>query len=326
MQIGNRSRFRQFDMPPARHRAGAAADKDVGQRVSVVPVAVGHVRAVHEERVVEQRPLAVGNRGHLADKIGKALHVPGLDPNQFLDSSQIVGMMRHRVERIGNADVVVRAVGAFGDHEVRSHARQIGLIGQRDQVEEQPDLLVERVQFADRRLGQIDARQVALRCQLDAPFDFPNRLQIAFQNDTVARVQIALQCPRAVVDAVQKAHGLRGNGFPLLGCVAFTEQLDKDLARIEFHRQRRVGVAERKRGTVIAPGTAARCHLAGGFGSQFQGRQRSVLADLAGDHLVERGGHAGPRRVVIRPDAAQPGRGRQAVHPAHHGLVFQIAE
>jgi hypothetical protein len=60
------------------------------------------------------------------------------------------------MERVGHADVVVGAVRAFGDHDVRGDARQIGLVGQRDQIEQQIDLRAKLVQLANRSLGHID--------------------------------------------------------------------------------------------------------------------------------------------------------------------------
>ena len=70
------------------------------------------------------------------------------------------------MEGVGHADVVVGPVRALGHHDVGGHARQVGLIGERDQVEQQVDLLVEVVQLADRRLGNVIADRFAARRQL----------------------------------------------------------------------------------------------------------------------------------------------------------------
>ena len=89
----------------------------------------------------------------------------------------------------GHADVVVGAVGAFGHHDVRGHARQVRLVGQRDQVEQQVDLRAERVQLADRRLRHVDARQVAARRQLHAPLDLAHRLEVVVEDHAIARAR-----------------------------------------------------------------------------------------------------------------------------------------
>ena len=49
------------------------------------------------------------------------------------------------MEGVRHADVIIGPVRAFGDHDVGGHAREIGLIGNRDQIEHQPHLLVERI-------------------------------------------------------------------------------------------------------------------------------------------------------------------------------------
>ena len=55
--------------------------------------------------------------------------------------------------------------------------------------------------------------------------------------------------------------------FALGGGVALAEQLDEHLARVVFHRQRRVVVAERQRGAVVAgPRHRRRPRLDGGLG------------------------------------------------------------
>ncbi len=54
-------------------------------------------------------------------------------------------MVRDGVEGLGNPDMVVGLVRAFSDHDVGSHAGDVGLIGDRDQIEKKFDLLVEIV-------------------------------------------------------------------------------------------------------------------------------------------------------------------------------------
>ena len=49
---------------------------------------------------------------------------------------------------VRNAEVLVRPPGAFRRHHVRGHTREVGLVGQCDQVEHHVDLLGEVVQFA----------------------------------------------------------------------------------------------------------------------------------------------------------------------------------
>ena len=94
-----------------------------------------------------------------------------LDSHELLQTLELVRVVRKRMERVGHADVVVCPIRAFGDHDVRGHARQVRLVGKGDEVEHDLDLLVERIELADRRFGQLDTRQIALLRFLDAPFD-----------------------------------------------------------------------------------------------------------------------------------------------------------
>ena len=106
---------------------------------------------------------------------------------------QIVGVVRHGMERIRNADVVVGAVRAFRDHDVGRHAREVGLVRERDQVEHQLDLLAEVFQFPDGSIGNLERRQILRRRHLRAPLDLANAFQIAVENGAVAAPEVALQ-------------------------------------------------------------------------------------------------------------------------------------
>src|SRR3974377_2215565 len=65
VQIGNRRSFGQLDLPSPLERAGAAADQDGRQRIIAVQVAVGHVGAVEQHGVIQQRAFAVGCGGEV---------------------------------------------------------------------------------------------------------------------------------------------------------------------------------------------------------------------------------------------------------------------
>ena len=80
-------------------------------------------------------PCAVGRFRHLLHEFREFFHVPGLDLDQLVDSVYIVGMVRNGMERIRNPDVIVGAVGAFGDHDVCGHASKVGLKRESQQVE-----------------------------------------------------------------------------------------------------------------------------------------------------------------------------------------------
>src|SRR5215471_4849986 len=89
------------------HLAVAASDQYVRLRIIVMAIAVAHVRSIHEDRVIEQRSLAIGYLRHLLYKCRELFEVPGLDLDQLLNPSQIVGVVRDGMEGIRNTDVVV---------------------------------------------------------------------------------------------------------------------------------------------------------------------------------------------------------------------------
>ena len=109
------------------------------------------------------------------------------------------------MEGIRNTDVVVGPVRAFRDHDVGSHARQVGLIRERDQVEHQLHLLGEGVQFSHGSLGNLERGKIFRRRLLRAPLDLANAFEISVENGPVPVPEVALQALCAVQDQIQQA-------------------------------------------------------------------------------------------------------------------------
>src|SRR5438132_8244315 len=65
-QVRHRRVIRILEMTAALVIAGRASDDEIRQREMVVLVAVAHVAAVEDERVIEERAVAVLNRVELA--------------------------------------------------------------------------------------------------------------------------------------------------------------------------------------------------------------------------------------------------------------------
>src|SRR6516162_4018811 len=108
VQIGNRRVFGKVDLLSALlERARAAADEDVRQRIIAVHVAVAHVGAVEQHRIVQERAFAVGRGGELLDEIPEPLHVIALDLHQLLEPVEVIGMMRQRMEGVRHADEII---------------------------------------------------------------------------------------------------------------------------------------------------------------------------------------------------------------------------
>ena len=60
--------------------------------------------------------------------------------------------MRQRMEGFGDAQVRVGAHAGFAIHRHRDHARDVGLEGERHQIEHQLEMLGDVVRRADRRI------------------------------------------------------------------------------------------------------------------------------------------------------------------------------
>ena len=201
------------------------------------------------------------------------------------------------MEGIRNADVVVGPVRAFRDHDVGSHARQVGLIRERDQVEHQLHLLGEVVQFSHGSLGNLERGQIFRRRLLRRAARSRERFR-DIRRERPCRRSRGRPCRLlgAVQDQIEQAVRACADGRALLRRVAFTEQLQKDLPRIRSPS----AAAIPRRGTTawysMPPLPAADCTVVSD--GDFERGQRRVLADDFRDHLIESRGHvrAGTRR------------------------------
>ncbi len=128
---------------------GAVPQHDRRERKVIMIIAVRHVRAVQEDRVVEDAVLAVRLLGELAEEVRDHLAVPGLQLRQLHEAGRIIVMVRQRMERVGNTDMRISLVADLGRHHERHDSRHIRLVRQCDHVKQESDLLVE-VRNADR--------------------------------------------------------------------------------------------------------------------------------------------------------------------------------
>ena len=188
-------------------------------------------------------------------------------------------------------------------------------------------LLVERILLAQRCLGRLHAREIAVLRKLNAPFDLSHRVQVAVEKHFIARTQVQLQRPGTLGDEIKDAPLLLDDGHALFRCRAFTEQLCENFARVGLHRQRRVCIPVRQRGAVeAAESSLARDRLDVTLRADLHRRQRRLLTDAAGNDLVDRRRHAGTGRFEIGLDTAEPGRRVVFVHGGDAGLVLEMAE
>ena len=142
--------------------------------------------------MIEHRPVAIRHGRELVEELGEHLRVVRLHLDQALHLRRFVVVVRQRMERVGHADVVVGLAADLGRHHEGEDARHVRLIRQRDQVEHQVDVLIEG-RRAQRRVRDVDVRQVASLRLLNAALDFADGLEIVGQHPLVGRPQAALQ-------------------------------------------------------------------------------------------------------------------------------------
>ena len=89
--------------------------------------------------------------------------------------------------RLGDADVRIRPLTQFASEHEREDTRQVGLIRDRQQIEQQLDVLLERLGHAHRRIRHVEQRFRLLLGALNAPLDLANVIEVLVEARTVAR-------------------------------------------------------------------------------------------------------------------------------------------
>src|SRR5688572_12903126 len=85
--------------------ARASADKQRRKRSVAMAIAVADRRTVQNHHVVEQGSVAIGSISKLLQIVGEELQMILLNLDALLHFLRIVLVMRHRVMRLGNADL-----------------------------------------------------------------------------------------------------------------------------------------------------------------------------------------------------------------------------
>ena len=179
-------------MPVAFELPVRAADENVRHVEVQMLIRVAHVGAIHDQRVIEQRALAVGNRLELLGEVRERRHVIAIDVGVALHLHGIVLMVRRAVESGTDAPVGeevalredIRAPGQIASAEQRGHTRDVRAEGQRRQVELQLDVLVERIGNPRRQID-LRNRPGRLRGKLDAPLDLADFVGVLIDRPAV---------------------------------------------------------------------------------------------------------------------------------------------
>jgi hypothetical protein len=119
----------------------------------IVLVAVAHAAAVKDERVIEQRAVAVGRRLQLVEEVGQHLHVIAVDDREAIHLRARVGVMRRDVEALAHAALRIYGQARVARVHHRRDARDFRAERQRLQVVHHLEVLVERLGDTDGASG-----------------------------------------------------------------------------------------------------------------------------------------------------------------------------
>ena len=233
--------LREPQMPAALQLPGRAAREDDRQRAEVVLVAVAQRAAVEDQRVIEQRAVAVRRRLQLLEEVGELRHVVGVQLRELIHVAAVVRVMRQVVERIADARLREDGVAELAREHQRRDARDLRLEREHLQVEHQLQVLLERrpARRPAHRAAS-DRRGTLLLGALNPPLDLAHLVEILRQPATVAGRQILLQ-RRAPAPSPSRAGCATPAAAPRRSRVgaAVAEQLLEHELRVVLHRQRR---------------------------------------------------------------------------------------
>ncbi len=236
--------------------AATAAHHGRRQREMIVQVAVAHVAAEQDHGLIQHGALAVGHRLQLLHEGCEHTGVEHLHLREAVHLLLIVAMVREGMKCVLDPDESIRLVADLSRHHEGHDARQVRLQGKCHHVEHEPHVLVEAHRCRRGRIRQLRSGNVPVRDLLDAALDLANRSEIVVQHSVIAWTEVAAQIGCIAPYQIEHTAVCADQCDTLLGRIAPTEQLLKQLARVVLHRQRRRGSTEGNRlavATAVVP-------------------------------------------------------------------------
>ena len=308
------------ESPPSEHER---------QRIVGMDVRVAHPAAPHDQRMIEERTVAVRRRLQLREELGDQLSVVHVRARIALDPLRLVLMVRQRVVRFVDADFRQHDVAQLARHHEGRDARDVRLERHGHQVVHHVDELAE---FIRQRRWRCSYRRRGLALHLlDARLDLADILQVVVEAAPVGRAQAALQPLGLARHGVQHAAPVLQARGPLGGvtdCPA--EHPIEDGPGTHFHRQRRRRRLPRNR---VQIGAAEADFARPDFGREvlrheLERREERVLAVHLRQRLIDRlpGANVGALAPVGMHHAGEEHRGRQGVAASPLRTVAQIGD
>ena len=121
-----------------------SADQSMRHVIVQMLVRVSHVTAVENERMIQQRAVAIVGLLQLVDEMGGHLHVVLIELGEVGDSRRIFAMVRAAMEaQSGHFAFRVGPVGQVAPEQQRADACDVGAERKGEQVELQLDVQIE---------------------------------------------------------------------------------------------------------------------------------------------------------------------------------------
>ncbi len=142
----------------------------VGKQIRRVHVPVPHAAAVEQKRVIEQRSVAILGRLQSLDELREEREVIRVHFRVHFDRRRPVAVVRDRMVRLGDADVEIRPLTELASQHECEHTRQVGLIRDEQQVEQELDVFFEGLGHTHRGIRYVGnrARPAARRAECAA--------------------------------------------------------------------------------------------------------------------------------------------------------------
>jgi hypothetical protein len=156
--------------------------------------------------VIEERALAVGRRLELLQEPAEQLDLIRVDLDQRVDALGLVAVMGQRVVRFADPEPGKHALAGVAAHHEAEHAREIGRVGQRQQVELEHRVLLEVLGNADRRGRQRDVGGGLLSARWMPALDLADVFEVVAQTLAIARPEPAAS---RVTDSATESRMLR---------------------------------------------------------------------------------------------------------------------
>ena len=153
-----------------------------------VLIRVAHVAAINNQRMIQQRSVAVGRSGKFVYEIRQHLHVILIDLRKLVDAFRILAMMRTAVETQRRSFALwIRAAREVARKQHGADPRDVGLEGESQKAELQFDMFVERLRYTDRHrhIGRRNRR--SLHRDVEPPFDLTHILRVLIQAFAIGR-------------------------------------------------------------------------------------------------------------------------------------------